>query len=158
MFFNLFWLLLALFCLESNFTIGYVKKANFALSSIYKTKGSIGADLFSVSKYELFPFVPTIVFCGLAMQIPHGHVGIISGRSSMMLKSILTHVGIIGNDYILPIGVILVNFSNATYTVERNQRIGQISFLKCSRAKFNEVSDISAVNLERKGGFDSTGV
>ena len=76
----------------------------------------------------------------------------------MMLKSILTHVGIIDNDYIMPIGVIFVNFSKDVYTIEKDHRIAQISFLKCSRAKFNEVSNISAVNVERKGGFGSTGI
>ena len=125
---------------------------------IYKTKGSIGADLFSVSPYKLHPFVPTIVFCGLSMQIPHGHIGIIFDRSSMMLKGIITRVGIIDNDYILPIGVILVNFSKDRYNIDVDQRIAQISFLKCSRAKFNEVSDFSEANLERKGGFGLTGI
>ena len=139
-------------------TIDYVKKANFASSPIYKTKGSIGADLFSISEYKLYPFIPTIVFCGLAMKIPDKYVGIISGRSSLMLKGILTHVGIIDNDYIMPIGIILVNFSKDVYTIEKDHRIGQIFFLKFSRAKFNEVLNISDSSLERKGGFGSTDV
>ena len=92
------------------------------------------------------------------MKIPDKYVGIISSRSSLMLKGILTHVGIIENDYIMPIGIILVNFSKDIYTIEKDHRIGQISFLKCSRAKFNEVLNISDSSLERKGGFGSTGV
>ena len=109
---------------------------------VYKTKGSIGADLFSVSCYKLYPFIPTIVFCGLSMKIPDKFVGVIAGRSSLMLKGILTHVGIIDNDYILPIGVILINLTKEVYTVEKDHRIGQISFLKCSRATFKEVLNI----------------
>ena len=109
---------------------------------VYKTKGSIGADLFSVSRYKLYPFIPTIVFCGLSMKIPDKFVGVIAGRSSLVLKGILTHVGIIDNDYILPIGVILINLTKEVYTVEKDHRIGQISFLKCSRATFKEVLNI----------------
>ena len=109
---------------------------------VYKTKGSIGADLFSVSRYKLYPFIPTIVFCGLSMKTPDKFVGVIAGRSSLMLKGILTHVGIIDNDYILPIGVILINLTKEVYTVEKDHRIGQISFLKCSRATFKEVLNI----------------
>ena len=138
-------------------TVDYVKKAHFALPPIYKTKGSIGADLFSVSSNTLQPFTPTIVYCGLSMKIPDGHVGIIFGRSSMMLKSILTHVGVIDNDYIMPIGVILVNFSKEECLIQKNQRIAQICFLKFTRAQINEVQNIS-VEVERKGGFGSTGV
>ena len=125
---------------------------------VYKTKGSIGADLFSVSHYKLYPFIPTIVFCGLSMKIPDKFVGVIAGRSSLMLKGILTHVGIIDNDYILPIDVILINSTKEVYTVEKDHRIVQISFLKCSRATFKEVLNISDISLERKGGFGSTGV
>ena len=92
------------------------------------------------------------------MKIPDKFVGIIAGRSSLMLKGILTHVGIIDNDYILPIGIILINLTKEVYTVEKDHRIGQISFLKCSRATFKEVINISDISLERKGGFGSTGV
>ena len=74
---------------------------------------------FSVSSNTLQPFTPTIVYCGLSMKIPDGHVGIIFGRSSMMLKSILTHVGVIDNDYIMPIGVILVNFSKEECLIQK---------------------------------------
>ena len=92
------------------------------------------------------------------MKIPDGYTGIVFGRSSMMLKGILTHVGLIDNDYILPIGVVLVNLSNEKYVIETDQRIAQIYFLKCSHMKFNEVKNISVLGIERKGGFGSTGV
>ena len=125
---------------------------------IYKTKGSIGSDLFSVSQYELRPFVPPIVYCGLAMEIPDKFVGVITGRSSLILKGILTHFGVIDNDYLLPIGVILVNLTKENYTVEKDHRIAKIAFLKCSRALFKEVMNFSESNLERIGGFGSTGI
>ena len=104
------------------------------------------------------PFTSTIVYCALSMKIPDGHAGVVFGRSSMFLKGILTHVGLIDTDYILPIGVVLFNLTNQKYVVETDQRIAQITFLKCTRMKFNEVKNISTIGIERKGGFGSTGV
>ena len=104
------------------------------------------------------PFTSTIVYCALSMKIPDGHAGVVFGRSSMFLKGILTHVGLIDTDYILPIGVVLFNLTNQKYVVETDQRIAQITFLKCTRMKFNEVKNISTSGIERKGGFGSTGV
>ena len=92
------------------------------------------------------------------MKIPEGHAGIVFGRSSMFLKGILMHVGLIDTDYILPIGVVLFNLTNQIYVVETDQRIAQICFLKCTRTKFNEVRNISTIGIERKGGFGSTGI
>ena len=60
------------------------------------------------------------------MKIPEGHAGIVFGRSSMFLKGILTYVGLIDTDYILPIGVVLFNLTNQIYVVETDQRIAQI--------------------------------
>ena len=77
------------------------------------------------------------------MKIPDGYAGIIFGRSSMMFKGIQTHVGLIDNDYILPIGVILVNLTTEEYVIEIDQLIAQFSFLKCDRMKFNEVQSLS---------------
>ena len=104
------------------------------------------------------PFTSTIVYCALSMKIPDGHAGVIFGRSSIFLKGILTHVVLIDTDYILPIGVVLFNLTNQKYVVEIDKRMAQITFLKCTRMKFNEVKNISNIGIERKGGFGLTGV
>ena len=54
----------------------------------------------------------SLVNCGFSIEIPSGYFGLVSGRSSMALKGIFTHVGIIDNDYRKPIGAILLNLNS----------------------------------------------
>ena len=100
----------------------------------------------------------TMVSCGLSIEIPSGYFGLVSGRSSMALKGIFTHVGIIDNGYRLPIAVILINLNANSYEIEKGDRIGQMSFLKFTQAAFKQVRNISSQFVERKSGFGSTGV
>ena len=139
-------------------SIDYAKESDFVSEPIYKTKASVGSNLFSVSKHALLPMKATMISCGLSIKIPSGYFGLVSGRSSMALEGIFTHVGIIDNDYRLPIAVILNNLNSENYEIEKGDRIGQISFLKFTQMNFNHVSKISSQFVERKGGFGSTGV
>ena len=124
--------------LEFRLPIDYVKEANFVSEPIYQTKGSAGCDLFSTSKYSLFPMKATLVDCGFSTEIPSGYFGLVSGRSSLALKGIFTHVGIIGSDYRKSIGVILINLNSDSYNIEKGDRIGQVTFLKFSQLAFQE--------------------
>ena len=139
-------------------SIDYATESDFVSEPIYKTKGSVGSDLFSVSKHTVWPMKAAVVSCGLSIKIPSGYFGLVSGRSSMVLEGIFTHVGIIDNDYRLAIAVILINLTSDKYMIEKGDRIGQISFLKFTQMNFNRVSKISSQFVERKGGFGSTGV
>ena len=85
-------------------------------SRLYKTSeqatsGSVGSDLFSVQNYILYSSKPELIDCAIHMQIPKGYCGLVSGRSSFALKGILTHVGLIDNDYCGTICVILINLA-----------------------------------------------
>ena len=78
------------------------------------------------------------------MQIPTGYCGLISGRSSFALRGILTHVGLIDNDYCGTIGVILINVACfPTYEIKKGD-----SLKLCSKNYGEKL---------RIGGFDSTG-
>ena len=114
--------------------------------------------IFFQSQNTLLPMKATMISCGLSIKIPSGYFGLVSGRSSMALKGIFTHVGIIDNDYRLSIAVILINLNSDNYEIEKGDRIGQISFLKFTQMNFNHVSNVSSQLVERKGGFGSTGV
>ena len=96
------------------------------------------------------------------MQIPNGYLVLISGRSSLALQGINTHVGIIDNDYAGSVGVILTNIScYPEYRINRGDRIAQLTLVNCSRVLWNEVKDFEMKNYGkelRMGGFGSTGV
>ena len=137
--------------------IEFVKEANFVSKPTYQISGSVGSDLFSTAKYLLLPMKPMLVNFGLAVKIPRGYFGLISGRSSLALKGIIAHIGIIDNDYRACICVILLNMSSDNYNVEIGDRIGQLTLVKYDQAVFEEVISFNAESLEKFGGFGSTG-
>ena len=100
---------------------------------------------------------PTLVNCGFSIKISRRYFGLISGRSSLALKGIIAHVGIIDNDYRACICVILLNINSDSYKIEIGDRIGQLTFVKFDQAAFQEVASINAESVERIGDFGSTG-
>ena len=75
-------------------------------------------------------------------------------RSSLGEKSLIipNGVGIIDMDYKGEIKIIIHNPLNELYTINRGDKIAQIAILKHQSYLFNIDS-----NIERKGGFGSTG-
>ena len=75
-----------------------------------------------------------LVDVDLNMKIPKGYCGLVSGRSSIALKGIHTHVGIVDNDYR---GVVCIVFTNIgcypQYDIREADRTAQISLVKYDR-------------------------
>ena len=137
--------------------IDFVKEANFVSTPTHQTSGSVGNDLFSTKKYSLSQIKPTLVNCGLSVRIPEGYFGLISGRSSLALKGVIAHTGIIDNDYRGCVCVILINFNVHNYEIKVGDRIGQLTLVKYDKVVFKEVLNFNFESLERVGGFGPTG-
>ena len=143
--------------LEFKMPIEFVKDANFLSTPTHQTSSSVGSDLFSTQKYSLSPIRPTLISCGLCVKIPEGYFGLISGRSSLALKGVIVHLGIIDNNYRGCVCVILINLNFDNY-IEIGDRIGQLTLAKYDKAVFKEVLNFNAESLlERASGFGSTG-
>ena len=80
-------------------SISYAKFAPNAVQPLQLTSGSVGSDLFSTQTIEIQPFSTSAVSVSLNFKIPLGHMGLLTGRSSMALKKIHTHVGTIDCDF-----------------------------------------------------------
>ena len=66
------------------------------------------------------------------MKIPKGYFGLISGRSCLAPKGIITHVGVIDNDYASSICVVLTSVASyPTYKINKGDRISQITLVNC---------------------------
>ena len=137
--------------------IDFVKEANFVSTPTHQTSGCVGNDLFSTKKYSLSQIKPTLANCGLSVRIPEGYFGLISGRSSLALKGVIAHTGIIDNDYSGCVCVILINLNVHNYEIEVGDRIGQLTLVKYDKAVFKEVLNFNFESLERVGGFGSAG-
>lgn len=94
------------------------------------------------------------------MELPIGYEAQVRPRSGLAAKkgiTVLNAPGTIDADYRGEIGVILINLSNETFTVENGERIAQLVLAKHERATWDETVVLSET-ARGKGGFGSTGI
>ena len=127
----------------------------------YQTAGASGADLHACldEPIVLEPMERRMVPTGLAMAIPEGFEVQIRARSGMSIKhgvTAINGVGTIDSDYRGEIGLLLVNLSNETFTIEPGMRISQMVLSKYEKITWQEVSNLDET-ARGSGGFGSTG-
>ena len=107
----------------------------------------------------LKPLERSIIPTGLFMALPLGYEAQVRPRSGLAVKyglTVLNSPGTIDADYRGEIGVILVNLSNADFTIKNGERVAQMVIAKHERAKWNLVQSLSETS-RGTGGFGSTG-
>jgi dUTP pyrophosphatase len=130
----------------------------------YASAGAAGMDLVAaVAEHEpvvIAPGARAAVPTGLIFAIPDGFEGQVRPRSGLALKSgvtVLNAPGTIDSDYRGEVKVILVNTSDAPFSISRGMRVAQIVF-----AKVEQLKPVEAASLEQTergdGGFGSTGL
>ena len=108
------------------------------------------------SEASYMPQAAVLVSTGISMAIPEGYVGLIWDRSSMGVKGVHRHAGVIDSGYRGHIKVCLHNTSKDTYHVEYGDRIAQILIQQAANFNLEEVESLD--HTERgEGGFGSTG-
>ena len=140
--------------------LSVINKSNNPLPK-YQTKQSAGVDLcaFLSSDFVLKPNDRRLIGTGLHIALPDGYEGQIRPRSGLAAKyglTVLNSPGTIDADYRGEIGVILVNLSNADFTIKNGERVAQMVIAKHERAKWNPVQSLSETS-RGAGGFGSTG-
>lgn len=127
----------------------------------YETAGSAGMDVrANISEpIVLGSLDRVLVPTGIKMAIPEGYEVQVRPRSGLALKhgiSMANAVGTIDSDYRGEIGVILINLSKDEYTIQPQERIGQLVLNKVAQIDFEVVSSLD--ETERgSGGFGHTG-
>jgi dUTP pyrophosphatase len=115
-----------------------------------------GYDLYSSEKVSIPAGATVLISTGICMSIPEGYVGLIWDRSSMGVKGIHRHAGVIDSGYRGHIKVCLHNTTCDTYHVERGNRIAQIVIQEAPHFELEVVDSLE--DSERGiGGFGSTG-
>ncbi len=126
----------------------------------YASTGSAGLDLYAATgPLTLAPGARALVGTGLALALPEGFEGQIRPRSGLALKhgvTVLNAPGTIDSDYRGEIGVLLVNWGDAPFVVERGMRIAQLVISSVCRARL--VEDEVPPSERGAGGFGSTGL
>lgn len=92
------------------------------------------------------------------MAIPVGNYGRIAPRSGLACKHMIdVGAGVIDSDYRGEVRILLFNFSEKDFEVQKGDRIAQLIIEKYSITTIREVTELG--NTERgEGGFGSTGV
>ena len=121
--------------------------------------GDIGADLYSVEGTTIPARGRGVVQVGLTVgYIEPGYYFLISPRSGLGFKhSIQPHLGRIDNQYRGDIGVLLYNFSDKDYNVNKGDRVAQIEFHTLIQPDFSW-TEIPEASTRGSNGFGSSGV
>lgn len=132
----------------------------------YQTAGAAGADLCANLPSQLRaigitlpPLGRAVIPTGLALAIPQGWEVQIRPRSGLALKhgiALPNAPGTIDSDYRGPLGVILINLGNQSFTVAHGDRIAQMVVAPAPQVQFALVDSLDDTTRGH-GGFGSTG-
>lgn len=139
--------------------IKIINRSKHALPK-YQTALSAGMDLYANldEHVTLKPLERKLIATGLLMELPQGYEAQVRPRSGLAIKNgitVLNTPGTIDADYRGEIGVILVNLSAESFTVNDGDRIAQMVIAKHETAIWDEVDELSETD-RGAGGFGST--
>lgn len=137
-----------------------VREGNVLLPK-YETSGSAGMDVRANIDEPIIlrSLERVLVPTGLKIAIPEGYEVQVRPRSGLAIKhgiTLLNTPGTIDSDYRGELKVIMVNLSKDEYTINPQERIGQLVLNKVAQMELVEVDSLD--ETERgAGGFGHTG-
>ena len=123
------------------------------------TKGHMsdaGWDLYAFETVSIPAGATVLVSTGISMAIPKDHVALIWDRSSMGVKGIHRHAGVVDSGYRGEVKVCLHNATKEPYHIERGDRIAQMLIQEAPNFIQHVVHELDSTN-RGDGGFGSTG-
>ena len=128
----------------------------------YQSELAAGLDLVAAVPAEapvvIAPGQRAIIPTGIAIALPPGIEGQIRARSGLALRhgvTVLNSPGTVDADYRGEVRVILVNFGQDSFTVERGARIAQLVLAATMQAVICEVANLDETTRGVRG-FGST--
>lgn len=128
----------------------------------YATEGSAGMDIHAAvdAPMTVRPGETVLVPTGFSMELIPGYEAQVRPRSGLAVKhsiGIMNAPGTIDSDYRGEVKVILTNFGNGDFVVNRGDRIAQMVVARYERVEWEETDALSGTG-RGAGGFGSTGV
>lgn len=138
-----------------------INRSTFDLPA-YATEGAAGLDVRAniEDAIVLNPLERQLIPTGLFVAIPLGYEIQIRPRSGLAFKhgiTVLNTPGTIDADYRGEIKVLLVNLSNAAFTIEPGERVAQMVLAKHEVLSWKSTQELPTT-ARGAGGFGSTGV
>lgn len=127
----------------------------------YATLASAGLDLraFIEASITLAPLQRALIPTGLYIELPVGYEAQVRPRSGLAFKhglTVLNSPGTIDADYRGEVKVLLVNLSDAPFTVENGERVAQMVLAKHEQITWQPATSLSSTE-RGTGGYGSTG-
>lgn len=124
--------------------------------------GAAGMDIFAAVDEELtlMPGDTVAVPTGFAIAVPNGYEAQVRPRSGLSLRhriGLLNSPGTIDSDYRGEVRVILTNFSDKPFVIQRGDRIAQMVICPVITAEWHETDTLPDTD-RGEGGFGHTGV
>ena len=137
-----------------------INRSNNALPA-YETIHAAGLDLRAhlTEAITIEPMQRQLIPTGLFIELPVGFEAQIRPRSGLAFKNgitVLNSPGTIDADYRGEIKVLLINFSNETFTVNNGERIAQMVLAAHAQITWDEVTVLSSTE-RGEGGYGHTG-
>ncbi len=101
-----------------------------------------GADLIARQECRLEPGQSGRIPSNIAVALPPGYYALVSGRSSLNSRGILTHLGTIDPGFRGPISVAITNLSGEPFIVQRGDAVAQLVVLPLVVPRFEEAEDL----------------
>lgn len=139
-----------------------MKFKKLTTTAITPTRGSpnsAGLDLYADADVLVSSGASKMVGTGIAIEIPHGHVGLVCIRSSVGKAGVAlaNSIGVIDSDYRGEIKLCLVyNAGNGAQYIRKGQAIAQLVIMPYVHVELVEVDALSTTE-RGAGGFGSTG-
>ncbi len=127
----------------------------------YMSDGAAGLDLHAAvtEPTVIEPGGIRLIPTGLALAVPQGYEAQVRSRSGLAARNgvfVLNSPGTIDADYRGEVGVILANLGQASFRVERGDRIAQLVVSRVERISWTERKELPET-VRSEGGFGHTG-
>jgi dUTP pyrophosphatase len=116
-----------------------------------------GSDLYACGEATIAPRSFALINTGIAVAIPRGYYGRVAERSGLACKGIGIGAGVIDADYRGEVKVLLRNFTDAPFVIERGMRCAQLIIEKCEIVQFECVESFIDTTDRGANGFGSSG-
>jgi dUTP pyrophosphatase len=127
------------------------------------TAGSAGFDLRAdiVERVHISSCYPEKIPTGVRCEIPPGHVGLVTIRSSLAVNGVMlvNAPGIIDSDYRGEISLLLSNLTPDRHPIRPLERIAQLVIVRCPQLTTLYVDSLAELSSTERGegGYGSTG-
>ncbi|MCL4458809.1 MAG: dUTP diphosphatase [Chloroflexi bacterium] len=134
------------------------KRADEHLAAYYRAYATdAGADLIALEETVIEPLATQKIATNMAMAIPEGYYGMITGRSGLAAQGLFMHVGTVDSGYRGLISVVLTNMGQRPFHIKRGDRIAQLIILPFLSPDFVEVAMLPSSERSDRG-WGSSGV